>query len=80
MTFDLNGEKFTLTPEMYIVKKDLGGIIRCQAGIMPLDLGHGRNSKPYVILGVQFVQHYFTIYDREKDRVGFATPIFHKKH
>merc|ERR1711916_65987 len=50
-----------------IAKLDQGGQTVCQLGIMPFDQG-----VPLYILGDTLMRAYYTVFDRENNKVGFA--------
>eukprot|EP01128_Nolandella_sp_AFSM9_P006605 TRINITY_DN3437_c0_g1_i1.p1 TRINITY_DN3437_c0_g1~~TRINITY_DN3437_c0_g1_i1.p1 ORF type:complete len:581 (-),score=153.57 TRINITY_DN3437_c0_g1_i1:259-1743(-) len=56
-----------LTPEDYVVKVDTTDGIQCMLGIEMSDL-----TAPFVILGDVFLRRYYTQFDMENKRVGFA--------
>eukprot|EP00455_Lapot_gusevi_P050789 TRINITY_DN744_c0_g1_i2.p1 TRINITY_DN744_c0_g1~~TRINITY_DN744_c0_g1_i2.p1 ORF type:complete len:436 (+),score=163.20 TRINITY_DN744_c0_g1_i2:58-1365(+) len=65
VTFEINGFKFTLEPEYYIYHG-----MRCRAGFMGLDVRPPRG--PVYILGDLFMRKWFTIFDRDQERIGLA--------
>merc|ERR1711916_157798 len=67
IAFTLNGFDLTLTAEQYVLKLDQGGQTVCQLGIMPFDQG-----VPLYILGDTLMRAYYTVFDRENNKVGFA--------
>ena len=77
LSIQIDDELYTLTPDMYMINHADNKYVMCSIGIMPLDLETDiPDSKPYVILGVQFLKHFYTVFDRDNDQVGFATPTF----
>jgi len=67
ITFNIGGKKFPLEPSFYVIKiADGAGGYECELGLMALDqLG-------LWILGDPFLRKYYSVYDREANRVGFA--------
>jgi len=69
VTFTLSGTAFVLTKDDYIIKSD--GATYCESGFEGLRLNtEGVNTW---ILGDVFISTYYTVFDRDSNRVGFAT-------
>jgi len=69
ITFTLGGIDYTLTWEDYVVQVEDEGITECINGIM------GSTFPPtfnYFILGDVFMRKYYTYFDGNNNRVGFA--------
>jgi len=64
--FVISETVLSLDPEDYVNRHD--GI--CTVSLMSLDVPPPNG--PLFIFGVPFLQKYFTVYDRENSRVGFA--------
>jgi len=67
LTFNLGGKNFTLPPTVYVIND--GG---CQLAVQEDD------NIPLWIFGDTFIRNYFTVFDREKNQVGFA-PVKHRQ-
>jgi len=66
----LGGKEFTLGPDFYVLRAadDANGEDECQLGIISQNVG-----VPMMwILGDPFLRKYYSIYDRDQDKVGFA--------
>lgn len=65
-----DGDKYDLLPEEYILQYSQRKRKQCKAMMIPVDVDepHG----PLWILGVLFMQKFYTVFDRDNNKVGFA--------
>eukprot|EP00474_Spongospora_subterranea_P010419 CRZ10877.1 hypothetical protein [Spongospora subterranea] len=69
-TIDMGGRKFVLSGPQYVMKVKVFGFPVCILGMVGLDIPAPRG--PLWILGDTFIREYYSIFDVEKERVGFA--------
>merc|ERR1712151_827850 len=69
VTITLAGHAFSLEPDFYVIRgATTNGADECQMGIQAINAG-----TPFLwILGDPFLRKYYTVFDREENRVGFA--------
>jgi cathepsin D len=70
LAFVIAGRTFTLTADQYVIRINTPGQqppVQCQTGVMAMDMDG------LWILGDTFMRSYFSIFDRDQNRVGFAT-------
>jgi len=71
VTFSIGGKDFDLEPEFYVIRAtDENGAVQCQLGIEGVNAG-----VPIWILGDPFLRKFYTVWDAEANRVGFATAV-----
>jgi len=64
--FDLtSGDTLTLSPRDYVLQFEVNGVMECVVGISP-------DHDVIWTLGQVFLKSYYTVFDRDGERVGFA--------
>ena len=69
--------RLTLDPKDYVMEELKNKKrSRCAMGIMPMNMPDEEPGKPFWILGDVFIRAFYTVFDRDNLKVGFAKPKF----
>lgn len=70
MTITIGTTTFTLTPTDYVLQETILGQTACLSGFLGIDLP--AQLGPLYILGDVFIRKYYSIFDFQNQRMGFA--------
>lgn len=76
LTIIINGHKLTMKPEEYILMIEADGERECMSGFVGLDFPPAMGD--FWILGDPFMRTYYTVFDYERSRMGFAKAVHRK--
>lgn len=68
LVFVVDDVELVVTPEDYVVETQLDGRAVCVSAFKGCDLD-------FWVFGTKLLRKYYTVFDYENDRVGFATPV-----
>jgi len=72
LVFVIDGTSYNLPADQYIIPMKEGEDIDCLAGFSPVDLG---DLNPAIIIGDTFLKYYYSVFDVDNQRVGFAKAV-----
>ena len=74
VSFTINGDVYDLPASMYVLQvTDQQGDTQCVVGIQAINFP--ASFGPTVILGDSFIKYYYTHFDKDGERVGFAKSV-----
>ena len=71
LTYVIGGIDYTFSPNEYFVFEKKSSVNDWEIGFFAMDVFRDEDH-PAMVIGVQFMKKYFTIYDRDFNQVGFA--------